>query len=307
MSAPMAPSGRAEDVRADSAKGGDDPPNREVVVGVDGTEIGLGAVRWAAQEAARRGAPLRILHAAPYLGGGGTTGAPPPELPRARGITSVAYTVARHTEPSVASSTEVVPGDPITSLLRAAAASQLVVLGSSTTGAADEMVLAKLAAKVAAHSPAPVVVVPRRRGGEPADRPMVAVLGVGEGADDEAVATFAATAAQRSGVPLSVMQTRASGHAAAATWVDDPDAWAERFPGLEVEHSELPAARANQVLGEACPSPLLVISAGHGTLLHRSLDGPHLWLLRHCTSPMALVPPAHRREHDAPEEQTASG
>jgi len=307
MSAPIAPTGRAEDVRADSEKGGDDPPNREVVVGVDGTEVGLGAVRWAAQEAARRGAPLRILHAAPYLGRRGTSGAPPPELPRARGITSVAYTVARHTEPGVQSSTEVVPGDPIPSLLRAAAASQLVVLGSSTTGAADEMVLAKVAVKVAAHSAAPVVVVPRRRGGEPADLPMVAVLGVGEGADDEAVALFAATAAQRSGVALSVMQTRASGHAAAASWVDDPDAWAERFPGLEVEHSELPAARANQVLGAACPSPLLVISAGHGTLLHRSLDGPHLWLLRHCTSPMALIPPAHRREHEVPEEHAASG
>jgi hypothetical protein len=174
-----------------------------------------------------------------------------------------------------------------------------MVLGSSTTGAADEMVLAKVAVKVAAHSSAPVVVVPRRRSGEPTDRPMVAVLGVGDRADDEAVATFAATAAQRSGVSLSVMQTRPSADHIAASWVDDPDAWAERFPGLAVEHSDLPAARANQVLAAACPSPLLVISTGHGTLLHRSLDGPHLWLLRHCTSPMALVPPAHRREEHA--------
>jgi hypothetical protein len=81
--------------------------------------------------------------------------------------------------------------------------------------------------------------------------------------------------------------------------------WAQRFPGLEVQHSELPAARANQVLGATCPSPLLVISAGHGTLLHRSLDGPHRWLLRHCTSPMALVPAVHRPEHDRREEVVA--
>jgi nucleotide-binding universal stress UspA family protein len=307
MEAPIAPPGGAEDIRADHAKSGDDPPTREVIVGVDGSEVGLGAVRWAAQEAARRGAPLRILHAAPYLGRGGTAGAPPPELPRARGITSVAYTVARHTEPGVQSTTEVVTDDALTALTRAAATGQLVVLGSSATGAADEMVLAKLTARVAAHSPAPVIVVPRRRGGEPTDRPVVAVLGVGEPADDDAAATFAATAAQRLGVSVSVLQTRASRSGASHGWVDDLSAWAERFPDLEVSHSDLPAARANQVLGEACPSPLMVISAGHGTLLHRSLDGPHLWLLRHCTSPMALVPSVRRTEHGSSEETAATG
>jgi nucleotide-binding universal stress UspA family protein len=298
--APTAPTGRAE-----TAPDGADPPGRQVVVGVDGTEVGLGAVRWAAQEAARRDAGLRIVHAAPYLGRPGSTGAPPPELPRARGITAVAYTVARHTEPGVQSSTEVVPDDPVTALLRAAADSQLVVLGSSATGAADEMVLATLAVRVAARSPVPVVVVPRRRGAVPADRPAVAVLGVGEVADDEAVALFAASTAQRSGVPLTLLQTRSSQHAGPAGWVDDQDAWAERFPGLEVQRSELPDARADRVLAAACPCPLLVISAGHGTLLHRSLDGPHRWMLRHCTSPMALVPPVDRTGRAIDEEAVA--
>jgi hypothetical protein len=132
----------------------------------------------------------------------------------------------------------------------------------------------------------------------------VAILGVGDRADDEAVALFAATTAQRSGVPLMLMQTRSAQQNVAASWVNDPAAWADRFPGLEVQRSELPDARANQVLGAACPSPLLVISAGHGTLLHRSLDGPHLWLLRHCTSPLALVPPLDRSEHATDEDAT---
>jgi nucleotide-binding universal stress UspA family protein len=290
----MAQPGSAEDTRAASAGGGEAPPVRDVVVGVDGTESALGAVRWAAQEAAQRNAPLRILHAAPYLGRRGPTGAPPPELPRARGITAVAYTVARHTEPGVRSSTEVVPGDPRTALLSAAARSQLVVLGSSTTGAADEMVLASVTVGVAARSPSPVVVVPRRRGAEPPTRPTVAVLGVGDRADDEAVAAFAAAVAQRSGGALSVLQTRRPRQAVPDSWVDDDAEWSRRFPGLEVDRTELPTARADQVLRATCPSPLLVISAGHGTLLHRTLDGPHRWLLRHCTSPMALIPPTHR-------------
>src|SRR4051794_24202486 len=81
MEAPIAPTGGAEDVRAGRAGSGADPPTRAIVVGVDGTEVGLGAVRWAAQEAARRGAPLRIIHAAPYLGREGPGGAPPRSCP----------------------------------------------------------------------------------------------------------------------------------------------------------------------------------------------------------------------------------
>jgi nucleotide-binding universal stress UspA family protein len=297
MSAPMVPADRAAGDDARAADG--DPPGRPVIVGVDGTEIGLGAVRWAAQEAARRDAPLLILHAAPYLGRSGSTGAPPPELPRARGITAVAYTVARRKQPGVQASTEVVPDEPVDALLRAAAESQLLVLGSSTTGAADEMVLANVAVHVAARSPAPVVVVPRPRGTEAAGRPVVAILGLGERADDEAVARFAAAAAQRENVPLSLLRTRPPQQGVAASWIDDDDAWAERFPDVEIRRADVPSARASDVLGAASPSPLIVISVGRGTLMHRSMDGPHRWLLRHCTSPMALVPAARGTAEEA--------
>jgi nucleotide-binding universal stress UspA family protein len=302
MSTPPAPPGRA-DVRAGSTA--EESPAREVVVGVDGSECALGAVRWAAREAARRGAPVRVLHAAPYLSRRGPTGAPPPELARARSITAVAYTVARHSAPEVRTSTEVVPGDPTTSLLRATAAGQLVVLGSSTTGAADELVLAPVALRVAARSPQPVVVVPRRRGGEPSGRPVVAVLGVGDREDDEIVATFASTYALRSGVGLSVLQTRPAGRDTADSWVSDAGEWARRFPGLDVDLRALPSGRANQVLMAACPTPLIAISAGRGHLMNRTLDSPHRWLLRHCTSPMALIPPVHRADPDIREESAA--
>jgi nucleotide-binding universal stress UspA family protein len=135
----------------------EDRPAREVVVGVDSSEIGLRAVRWAAREAARRGAPLRILHAAPYLRHRGTGGGRPPELAAARRITAQAYTVARHTDHDLQATTEIVTDDATTALLRAAEDSQLIVLGSSATGAADELVLASVAVHVAARSPQPVV------------------------------------------------------------------------------------------------------------------------------------------------------
>ncbi len=103
-----------------------------------------------------------------------------------------------------------------------------------------------------------------------------------------------------------MLQTRAPGHGA-ASWADDLDEWNERFPGLGVSRTDLPGASAGDVLSAACPAPLLVMSTGRGTLLHRSLDGPHRWLLRHCTSPMALVPQVHRPDREAREEVNAVG
>ena len=292
------------ETRPDRPDGPGEPGAAAVVVGADGTECGLEAVKWAAQEAARRDAPLRIMHAipAPRRRGGAD---PAPAPPHARRITAQAYTVAKHTEAGVRSVTEVVAGDAAKVLLTAAAEGQLVVLGKSTTGAADEWVLAPVAVKVAARSPRPVVLVPRPRG-EVAGRPVSAVLGLGEPADDELVADFAAEAAYRAGTPLSVLQVRRH-RAVPDDWTQDDSEWEQRFPGLEVRRSELAHATAAQVLAAASPAPLMVLSAGHGSLLHRDLDGPHRWLLRHCTSPMALVPPVHRPELDPHEEIIAVG
>ena len=303
-----APSDAADvDVRPDQPEGSGGPPVAAVVVGVDGTECGLGAVRWAAQEAARRNAPLRIVHATPAPRRRGKADPDFPEPPHAKRIAAQAYTVAKHTESGVQSVAEVVPGDAAAVLLGAALEGQLVVLGKSTTGAADEWILAPVAVKVAARSPRPVVLVPRPRGATPAGRPVAAVLGVGDPGDDERVAEFAAETAQRAGTALSVLQIRSPRAPVTDGWTQHESEWADRFPGLEVRHNELPGATANQVLGATCPAPLIVLSAGHGSLLHRELDGPHRWLLRHCTSPMALVPPVHRPELDPHEEIIAVG
>jgi nucleotide-binding universal stress UspA family protein len=291
------------DVRPEQPPGPGGPPADAVIVGVDGTECGLGAVKWAAQEAARRNAPLRIVHAAPVP----KWRSDPDPTPHARQVAAQAYTVAKHTAAGVRSVTEVVEGDPATVLLNAAADGQLVVLGKSTTGAVDEWVVARVAVRVAARSPRPVVLVPRPRGATPADRPVSVVLGLGDPGDDERVAEFAAESAQRAGTALSVLQIRRPRDPVPEGWTQDDAEWEQRFPGLEVRRSDLPGASAAQVLTATCPSPLIVLTAGHGTVLHRDLDGPHLWLLRHCTSPMALVPPVHRPELDPCEDIIAVG
>ena len=306
-STPYAPPDDADvDVREDQPQESGGPPVAAVVVGADGTECGLGAVKWAAQEAARRNAPLRILHAIPAPRHRRVS-EPVPEPPHAKRIVAQAYTVAKHTEPGVRSVAEVVAGDPTKVLLSAAVEAQLVVLGKSTTGAADEWILAPVAVHVSARSPRPVVLVPRPRGVVGADRPVAAVLGVGEPGDDERVAEFAAEAAQRTGTALSLLQVRDSRSHVPDGWTQDESEWDRRYPGLEIHRTDLPRATPGQVLSATGPAPLIVLSAGHGSLLHRELDGPHRWLLRHCTSPLALVPPVHRPELDPHEEIIAVG
>jgi nucleotide-binding universal stress UspA family protein len=304
-STPIAPAGPGQDQVLPPEPelhppGGGDPPARAVLVGVDGGECALTAVRWAAEEALRRRAPLRILHAATYLGRQVTPDSRPPELPRARRITGQAYTVAVHTAAAVRAETEVVPGDPAKVLLAEAPEAQLVVLGIATTGAADELVVAPVAQRVVSHSATPVVVVPRGRPPVGDDRPVVAVLGFGDAEDDEPVVAFAADAARRSGVPLEVV--RPQGRVGAGAEVD----WAERMSDLDVSVQDVPGSPA-ELLRAVCPSPLVVLSAGHGGFLHRTLDGPHRYLLRHCTSPMALVPSVHRRESEPSEGSATVG
>ena len=305
-STPIPPSPRQnpDDGAARQSSGGD-PPVREVLVGVDGSDCALRAVRWAAEEAERRQAPLRIVHAAPYLHTR-RADTPAPDLPRARQITGQAYTAARHTAQGVRATAEVVPEDPVRALLRAAETAQLVVLGISTTGTLDELILAPVAHRVVARSPQPVVVVPRRRGPEVAGRPVVALLGLADPEDDGPVLEEAAEAARRLGVPLEVVRNRTA-ETGGQGGTGSPADWSARYPEVDIRTTDLPGASPRQLLGAACPSPLIVTTAGHGGMLHRPMDGAHRYLLRHCTSPMILVPPVHRPQNEPREEIIALG
>lgn len=283
---------------APAAAGIPAPP--AVVVGSDGSPCALEAVRWATAEAARRGAPLRIVQAAPHLRSAAPAGTP--DLRTARRLTGTAYTLARHTDPAVVTTTEVVPDAPVRALLRAAEDAQLLVLGIATTGAVDELVLAPVAQHVVAGSPRPVVVVPRPRSAAAAGRPLVAVLGLGEPVDDEPVATEAAAAAVRLGTPLTVLHAGGD----RPGWTADPGAWAARYPDLDATHAPLARVTGSRLVAAACPTPLLLLTAGHGGLLHRPLDGLHRWLLRHCTSPVQMVPSPSRPTGREPHEEVVA-
>ena len=95
-----------------------------VVVGVDGSETALRAVSWATREARRRGAPLRIVHAAPYANGSAAGER------HASSILTSAHTVATRVAPDLPAVTERRSGPMPQSLADACTGAQLLVVGS---------------------------------------------------------------------------------------------------------------------------------------------------------------------------------
>ena len=285
-------------------------PTRDVVVGVDGSECGLGAVRWAAREAARRGAPLRIVHAAPYLRRRVPTG----DRPRAR-ARPADHRAGVHRRPAHRADVRVRhrgrarrPGD---TLLRAAAArSARRPRASSTTGAARRVGAAPRSRRgVAARSPR----AGRRR--PPAARQHARRTGRSPRCSasaiprtTSAVAAFAADG----GAPVRHCRSRCCRPASRASAAGRLDRTTWRSGAARPRPRGAPRRPAAGVGRPAAARPRAprrcwCSSAGHGTCCTATLDGPHRWLLRHCTSPMAFVPPVHRRELDPREEIVALG
>src|SRR5689334_12411111 len=94
-----------------------------VIVGVDGSGIALSAVRWATREARRRGAPLRIVHAAPYAERNADG------QRRAASILTQADTTASGVDRGVPVTTEILTAQATPALTAATAGAELVVVG----------------------------------------------------------------------------------------------------------------------------------------------------------------------------------
>ncbi|MCX4683768.1 universal stress protein [Kitasatospora purpeofusca] len=179
-----------------------------VLAGVDGSPESTVAAHWAAGEALRRGAPLRLLHAWPWLTDGRASFADPEDLPVAaqRMLAAVAEEVG-HRHPGLTVQTDVVLDAAVDGLVAATEATEasegagLLVLGSRGLGGFKGLLVGSVSVAVAGRAAVPVVVV-RQPGpetgaestGESAGKsgavPEV-VVGVDAGAPSDTVLDFA--------------------------------------------------------------------------------------------------------------------
>ena len=137
----------------------------KIVVGVDGSESSLGALRWAVRQAEMTKDDLLVLtvwsypeRPAPF---GMVPELPLPDDPMAevrRRLDDVVDAAAGR-KPSIAVRAEVVEGRAATALVEAARDAELLVVGSRGLGAIAGMLLGSVSEHCVRHAASPVVVV----------------------------------------------------------------------------------------------------------------------------------------------------
>jgi nucleotide-binding universal stress UspA family protein len=150
-----------------------------VVVAVDGSDSASAAVRYAAAEAACRGVPLQVLHAADpaqyeYRSG-------PAAYAPAHAVVNAAARQALDVAPGLDIERTVVRATPVGALLDASGDAGLIVIGSRGLGPLSGLALGSVGLSLVARSRCPVLVV-RETPDEPTAKPRAVVVGVsGEG------------------------------------------------------------------------------------------------------------------------------
>lgn len=144
----------------------------QFVVGVDGSDEALAAVQWAAANAVRAGASLRIIcayaiasYSAAALDGGLAVLDDSALRAGAERVVQDAMKSVEDLGLEVSSQVEV--GDPTSVLTELSRHCDLIVLGSRGGGGFADRLLGSVSSSVPAHARCPVVVVPPHRSGKP--------------------------------------------------------------------------------------------------------------------------------------------
>ncbi|MEU2305946.1 universal stress protein [Streptomyces misionensis] len=279
-----------------------------VVAGVDGSEESLRAVDRSADEAALRGAPLRLVYASLWERYEGSliaqeVGRPVEEV-IARDVMGAAERRAHQRRPGLVVTAAVLAEEPEVALVNESSLARLVVLGCRGRGGVAELLLGSVSLSVAAHAHCPVIVL-RGRPEEPA-APGRVVLGVTEKGACPAAVRFAAEEAALRGVPLEAVRAwRRPAHTTAGhpplSGAPAP-AQEEATEALEEALQDLPdGLRAQRRTAEGPARDVLVDASRDAGLLvvgvrrRSGRFGPRLGrvahgVLHHARCPVAVVP-----------------
>jgi len=284
---------------------------RTVVVGVDGSESSMQAVRWSAAEAGRRRVPLRLITVCGWtsdraVGHGEQQVA---IVDAARRDLAAAAAVAAEVAAGIVVEQQPIVGLPIEVLLDEARRAQLVVIGDNGHGRIDAVIAGSVAVALATHAECPVVVV---RGDEPAEASrssLPVVVGVDGSNTSEAAVAFAmdaAAARQVSVVGLHSCYQPALQRVAAGRMLDrDADergqqqalsdrmaGWAEKYPGVFIESLLTRDPPVVSLLEQAARAQLVVVgSRGRGEFSGLILGSVSNAMLHRCPCPVAVVRP----------------
>ncbi|UUU19029.1 universal stress protein [Streptomyces sp. DSM 40750] len=169
--------------------------DRHVVVGVDGSLVAVRALDWAAEEAARRGAALRIVYAVA-------------DRDEAGPVLASAASRVHERHPGLPVETRAVEGGAVRVLAGESEGAVLTVVGTRGFGGVSGLLAGSVSWRLAAHAHGPLLVA---RGDHPRDEGREVLLGL-ESDADEAAAAYAFQEASRRGARLRVVHSATHRH-----------------------------------------------------------------------------------------------
>ncbi len=289
-----------------------------VVVGADGSDNSVAALRWAADTAVAYQLPLTVLHARP------DAMAKPMLVAEPDGVLGDAVAVARAQQPDVEIRALQMPDSPVQSLLAAGETADVVVIGSRGVEGFRGLLLGSTTMHVAPYAQCPVVVVHSGlEGGLPFEdtagypgNPGQVVLGYDGSSASNRAAAFAFRHAAATGtgvVAVSVEPGRGEPETEEidpenATPGSDTSAFhspvlvtAAAFPDVPVSFVAGTGRPAEVLLAEAVGADLLVVgSRGSGGFAGLIMGSVTQKVLAHADCPVAVLHPGITAE-------TASG
>jgi nucleotide-binding universal stress UspA family protein len=270
---------------------------KPIVAATDGSEESLRAVEWAAGEAIRYAAPLRIVSAAPLPPLMAALQIRPDRDHVADFIRSerdlalhAAASRAARTAPGLVIVTDPLNGPSAQAVAGSGSGASMLVVGSRGGGAFTALTLGSVSRYAAAHAACPVVVV---RDFSPVTSGLV---GVGVGDLDRCAELFAFAfeeANLRRGGLLAIHAWPGPGPVAAEVagqLAELLESWREKYPGVPASQEVIPGHPARALIGLSARADLVVVGRHDG---HPGPHGPgpvrHA-VLSHAHGPIALVP-----------------
>ena len=280
-----------------------------VVVGADGSDHGVAALRWAADAAVAYHLPLTVLHARP------DAAAAPTLVEQPTGVLGAAVAQARDRHPELTVRALQMPEAPVQSLLAAGEHADVLVIGSRGIEGFRGLLLGSTTMHVAPYAQCPVVVVHSGlEGGTPFEdfegqpaNPGEVILGYDGSSASNRAAAFAFRHAQAIGrgvVAVTVEPGRGEPEAEEidpenATPGSDTSAFhspvivtAASFPDVPVTFIAGAGRPAEVLLSQAVGAELLVVgSRGSGGFAGLVMGSVTQKVLAHASCPVAVLHP----------------
>jgi len=289
---------------------------RPIVVGVDGSEESLRAVEWAAREAHRHGAPLRLV-SAPAV--------PPRRLasgPAPQGVAKVlgsvprralaeAITRAGEVAPDLLVDTDLLTGPPALMVTGSGSGALMLVVGARGAGGFAAMLLGSVSRYAAMHASCPVVVVREETGAVHRE----VVVGIRDSHDATATLPFAFEEAALRGATLvavhawhwspapfgepgsgareTVAHPANSGKVSAdvsRNLAETLRAWREKYQDVPVREDIVRGHPARVLASYTARADLVVIGRHGGHDTGPAIGAVQHGVLNHAHGPVAIIP-----------------